>query len=98
MIPSTLALRTTCYLSMETEYLPWKSALDNLQYVSLMLERTEVHPLVQVPLRPPSSQTSPPQSRLWITSLGLPPGADHASVPALQEHHIQLDVCSGAAH
>lgn len=67
MIPSALALRTTCYLSMETEYLPWKSALDNLQYVSLMLDRTEVHPLMQVRPRAPPPEPPPPQSRLWTT-------------------------------
>eukprot|EP00066_Takifugu_rubripes_P011327 XP_003979915.2 PREDICTED: aminopeptidase N-like [Takifugu rubripes] len=47
VISSTLALRTTCYLSMETEYMPWQSALNNLQYFFLMLDRTEVHPLMQ---------------------------------------------------
>lgn len=59
MISSTLALRTTCYLSMETEYMPWQSALNNLQYFFLMLDRTEVHPLMQVPQIFPSCLQTP---------------------------------------
>ncbi|XP_029010286.1 aminopeptidase Ey [Betta splendens] len=42
LVSTTLALRTTSYLLMETEYLPWQSALDNLNYYYLMLDRTEV--------------------------------------------------------
>lgn len=46
LISTTLALRTTSYLSMETEYMPWQSALDSLQYYFLMLDRTDVfHPM-----------------------------------------------------
>lgn len=48
MISSTLALRTTSYLSLETEYLPWQAALNNLQYFFLMLDRSEVHQPMQV--------------------------------------------------
>ncbi|KAM7413855.1 hypothetical protein PAMA_018920 [Pampus argenteus] len=47
LVSSTLALRTTSYLSVETEYMPWQSALDNLQYYYLMLDRTEVYEPMQ---------------------------------------------------
>ncbi|XP_030623158.1 aminopeptidase N-like [Chanos chanos] len=43
IIPTTSALRTTEYLSVETEYMPWESALDNLNYFYLMFDRTEVY-------------------------------------------------------
>ncbi|KAK2913418.1 hypothetical protein Q8A67_001817 [Cirrhinus molitorella] len=42
IINITLALRTTKYLSKEMEYIPWESAIRNLQYFFLMFERTEV--------------------------------------------------------
>lgn len=48
MVPTTLALRTTTYLSEETEYLPWQSAINNLQYYHQMLDRTEVFQPMQV--------------------------------------------------
>ncbi|XP_029992119.1 aminopeptidase N-like [Sphaeramia orbicularis] len=47
LISTTLALRTTLYLSAETEYMPWQSALDNMQYYYLMLDRTEVYQPLQ---------------------------------------------------
>ncbi|XP_066504679.1 alanyl (membrane) aminopeptidase b, tandem duplicate 1 isoform X2 [Hoplias malabaricus] len=47
IIPTTLALRTTQYLSNETEYMPWKSALDNLDYFYLMFDRSEVYGSLQ---------------------------------------------------
>ncbi|XP_068595934.1 aminopeptidase Ey-like [Brachionichthys hirsutus] len=47
LISTTLALRTTSYLPMETEYMPWQSALDNLHYYDLMLDRTEVYQPMQ---------------------------------------------------
>ncbi|KAI7812168.1 alanyl (membrane) aminopeptidase b, tandem duplicate 1 [Triplophysa rosa] len=43
IIDITLALRTTQYLSSETEYMPWEAALDNLDYFYLMFDRTEVY-------------------------------------------------------
>uniref|UniRef100_A0A8B9KU02 Aminopeptidase n=1 Tax=Astyanax mexicanus TaxID=7994 RepID=A0A8B9KU02_ASTMX len=46
-ILTTLALRTTLYLSAETEYMPWKSALDNLDYYYLMFDRSEVYGYLQ---------------------------------------------------
>lgn len=48
LVPTTLALRSTSYLSMETEYMPWQSALDNLQYYYLMLDHTAVYQPMQV--------------------------------------------------
>ncbi|KAL7401763.1 hypothetical protein ABVT39_004363 [Epinephelus coioides] len=47
MVSTSLALRTTLYLSVETEYMPWQSALDNLGYYYLMLDRTEVYQPMQ---------------------------------------------------
>ncbi|XP_015239287.1 PREDICTED: aminopeptidase N-like [Cyprinodon variegatus] len=47
LVPTTLALRTTSYLSQETEYMPWQSALNNLRYFELMLDRTEVYQPMQ---------------------------------------------------
>ena len=48
LVSTSLALRTTSYLSQETEYMPWQSALDNLGYYDLMLDRTEVYEPMQV--------------------------------------------------
>ncbi|KAK9517298.1 hypothetical protein VZT92_025181 [Zoarces viviparus] len=47
MVSTTLALNTTLYLSVEAEYMPWQSALDNLGYYYLMLDRTEVYQPMQ---------------------------------------------------
>ncbi|XP_067293179.1 alanyl (membrane) aminopeptidase b, tandem duplicate 1 [Pseudorasbora parva] len=46
--PTTLALRTTLFLSEETEYMPWEAALDNLDYFYLMFDRTELYGPMQV--------------------------------------------------
>uniref|UniRef100_A0A8C5CRI8 Aminopeptidase n=1 Tax=Gadus morhua TaxID=8049 RepID=A0A8C5CRI8_GADMO len=43
VINTTLALRTTSYLSKERDYIPWASALSNLNYYFLMFDRTEVY-------------------------------------------------------
>lgn len=48
IISTTLALRTTKYLSKETDYIPWESALRNLNYFILMFDRTEVYGALQV--------------------------------------------------
>lgn len=50
IIPTTLALNTTLYLSEEREYMPWESALDNLDYFYLMFDRTEIYGSLQVGL------------------------------------------------
>ncbi|XP_043083977.1 aminopeptidase N [Puntigrus tetrazona] len=47
IIPVTLALRTTKYLSEEREYMPWQSALNNLDYFYLMFTQTDVYELLQ---------------------------------------------------
>ncbi|KAL6480692.1 hypothetical protein MHYP_G00117250 [Metynnis hypsauchen] len=51
IILTTLALRTTQYLSTEREYMPWKSALDNLDYFYLMFDRSEVYGYLQAYIR-----------------------------------------------
>ncbi|XP_033844898.1 aminopeptidase N-like [Periophthalmus magnuspinnatus] len=43
IINTTLALKTTKYLSKEMGYIPWDSALRNLNYYILMFDRTEVY-------------------------------------------------------
>ncbi|AWP08987.1 putative aminopeptidase N-like [Scophthalmus maximus] len=47
LVSTTLALMTTSYLLVETEYIPWQSALDNLHYYYLMLDRTDVYQPMQ---------------------------------------------------
>ncbi|XP_056228766.1 aminopeptidase N [Seriola aureovittata] len=47
IISTTLALTTTKYLSKEREYIPWESALRNLNYYTLMFDRTEVYGALQ---------------------------------------------------
>uniref|UniRef100_A0A8C1WMZ1 Aminopeptidase n=1 Tax=Cyprinus carpio TaxID=7962 RepID=A0A8C1WMZ1_CYPCA len=51
IINITLALRTTKYLLKEKEYIPWESAIRNLQYFFLMFDRTEVYGPLQTYLR-----------------------------------------------
>uniref|UniRef100_A0A671KT52 Aminopeptidase n=1 Tax=Sinocyclocheilus anshuiensis TaxID=1608454 RepID=A0A671KT52_9TELE len=50
IINITLALRTTKYLYEEKEYIPWESAIRNLEYFFLMFDRTEVYGPLQVSL------------------------------------------------
>ncbi|XP_076880958.1 aminopeptidase N-like isoform X2 [Brachyhypopomus gauderio] len=47
IIKQTMALSTTKYLSKDMEYVPWDSAIRNLNYLSYMLEQTEVHGAMQ---------------------------------------------------
>ncbi|XP_030574026.1 aminopeptidase Ey-like isoform X2 [Archocentrus centrarchus] len=51
IISTTLALRTTKYLSKERDYIPWESALRNLNYYTLMFDRTEVYGALQAYLK-----------------------------------------------
>ncbi|XP_067104822.1 aminopeptidase N-like isoform X3 [Osmerus mordax] len=51
VINTTLALRTTKYLSQERGYIPWESALRNLNYYILMFDRTEVFGSLQAYLK-----------------------------------------------
>lgn len=48
IINTTLALRSTKYLSKERDYIPWESALRNLEYFILMFDRTEVYGAFEV--------------------------------------------------
>lgn len=48
LISTTLALKTTKYLSKEKDYIPWESALRNLNYYIFMFDRTEVYGALQV--------------------------------------------------
>ncbi|XP_064169919.1 alanyl (membrane) aminopeptidase-like b [Anguilla rostrata] len=47
----TLALNTTKYLSNDVEYIPWESALRNLDYFILMFDRSEVYGPMKAYLR-----------------------------------------------
>ncbi|KAM9764876.1 aminopeptidase N-like isoform 1-T2 [Menidia menidia] len=51
IITTSLALRTTKYLSKEKEYIPWESALRKLDYYIIMFDRTEVYGALQAYLR-----------------------------------------------
>lgn len=51
LIDVTLALNSTLFLHKETEYLPWASAVKNLQYFVLMFDRSEVNGPMQAYLR-----------------------------------------------
>ncbi|XDV53211.1 hypothetical protein PO909_021777 [Leuciscus waleckii] len=47
IVPVTVALKTTKYLIKEREYMPWQSALNNLDYFYLMFTQTDVYELLQ---------------------------------------------------
>lgn len=51
IINTTLALKTTKYLSKERDYIPWESALRNLNYYILMFDRSEVYGAFQAYLK-----------------------------------------------
>ncbi|XP_039989347.1 aminopeptidase N-like [Xiphias gladius] len=51
IIPTLLALNTTKYLHNEREYMPWESALSNLDFFYLMFDRSEVYGPMQDYLR-----------------------------------------------
>lgn len=46
----TVALDMTRYLVNETEYVPWGTAIKNLDYLILMFDRSEVYGPMQVNL------------------------------------------------
>ena len=48
IVNTTLALRTTMFLSKEVEYVPWQVACRNLDFFFLMFDRTEVNGPMQV--------------------------------------------------
>uniref|UniRef100_A0A1W7RJE8 Aminopeptidase n=1 Tax=Agkistrodon contortrix contortrix TaxID=8713 RepID=A0A1W7RJE8_AGKCO len=50
-VGSDLALNTTRYLGLEREYLPWDTALGNLDYFRLMFDRSEVYGPMQKYIR-----------------------------------------------
>lgn len=47
IINTTLALRMTKYLAKERDYVPWETALRNLEYHIIMFDRTEVYGALQ---------------------------------------------------
>ncbi|XP_069384059.1 aminopeptidase N-like isoform X2 [Paralichthys olivaceus] len=51
IIPTVRALSTTRYLNKETDYMPWDSALGNLNFFYLMFDRSEVYGPMQDYLR-----------------------------------------------
>ncbi|XP_056137151.1 aminopeptidase N-like [Lampris incognitus] len=50
-ISTVLALKTTKYLSKEWGYIPWKSALNNLDFFELMFDRSDVYGPMQAYLK-----------------------------------------------
>lgn len=74
MVNTTLALRTTKYLSRETDFIPWESALRNLGYFTLMLDRTEVYEALQASTASlgalgPAGKGSGPELYAWLCVL-----------------------------
>lgn len=72
---TTLALRTTMFLSKEVEYMPWETANRNLNYFFLMFDRDEVYGPMQVCdewstflilLQYINSKTDPPKMRYLL--------------------------------
>ncbi|KAL6107368.1 uncharacterized protein ACO6RY_11024 [Pungitius sinensis] len=51
LVEVALALNSTCFLQDETEFLPWKLAVRNLEYFVLMFDRSEVNGPMQAYLR-----------------------------------------------
>ncbi|KAJ0069517.1 hypothetical protein NL108_008463 [Boleophthalmus pectinirostris] len=51
IIPTVLALKTTLYLKNEREFMPWESALDNMDFFYLMFDRSEVYGHMQTYLQ-----------------------------------------------
>ncbi|XP_035484995.2 aminopeptidase Ey isoform X1 [Scophthalmus maximus] len=51
IVNTTLALRTTKFLSKEIEYVPWETATRNLGYFYLMFDRSEVYGPMQAYIR-----------------------------------------------
>ncbi|XP_015239277.1 PREDICTED: aminopeptidase N-like [Cyprinodon variegatus] len=51
IIPTVRALQTTLYLKNERHYMPWQSALNNLDFFFLMFDRSEVYGHMQDYLR-----------------------------------------------
>ncbi|XP_068578982.1 aminopeptidase N-like [Cebidichthys violaceus] len=51
IISTVLALQTTQYLNKERDYMPWESALNNLDFFYLMFDRSEVYGPMQNYLR-----------------------------------------------
>uniref|UniRef100_A0A3Q4I5P4 Aminopeptidase n=1 Tax=Neolamprologus brichardi TaxID=32507 RepID=A0A3Q4I5P4_NEOBR len=50
LVNVTLALNSTLFLTNETTFLPWESAVRNLEYFILMFDRSEVYGPMQVSL------------------------------------------------
>ena len=48
MIDQLLALRMTTYLQNEIDFLPWNTAINNLEYIREMLGRTGLYGLFEV--------------------------------------------------
>uniref|UniRef100_A0A3B4GQC5 Aminopeptidase n=1 Tax=Pundamilia nyererei TaxID=303518 RepID=A0A3B4GQC5_9CICH len=92
LLSTSLALRTTSYLAKETEYMPWQSALNNLDYYYLMLDRTDVYQPMQDYIR---KQVTP--LFLYFKNMTL----DWSSVPVQhtdqynQENAIRMACRSG---
>ncbi|XP_033823587.1 aminopeptidase N-like [Periophthalmus magnuspinnatus] len=51
IIPTLLALNTTTYLKNEKEFMPWESALDNMNFFYLMFDRSDVYGHIQAYLQ-----------------------------------------------
>lgn len=63
MLPVSLALNMTTFLSKETDYIPWQSALDNLDYFYLLFDQTSIYENMQV------KQNCPSEHFWWILGI-----------------------------
>ncbi|XP_077938220.1 aminopeptidase N-like isoform X1 [Gasterosteus aculeatus] len=74
MISTVLALDTTKYLIKETDYMPWESALSNLDFFYLMFDRNEVYGPMQNYLRKQVTPLFEYYKRMTFNWTIVPPG------------------------
>lgn len=93
MVSTVLALRTTTYLKKERDYMPWQSAINNLDFFYLMFDRSEVYGPLQVnPHSAPPGALGPlPLSTtahsVSVFLLDLPQATGGTFVPVLQRRN-----------
>ncbi|XP_067878658.1 aminopeptidase N-like isoform X2 [Heterodontus francisci] len=88
-IPITRALETTRYLHMETEYLPWDTLSNHLDFIELMLKETPGYALLEKYIL---SKVTPVYE--YFTELGSP---DLDMVPQESSEQFAQEVVAGIA-
>uniref|UniRef100_A0A3Q0RHY4 Aminopeptidase n=1 Tax=Amphilophus citrinellus TaxID=61819 RepID=A0A3Q0RHY4_AMPCI len=92
LVNVTLALNSTLFLKNETEFLPWESAVMNLEYFILMFDRSEVYGPMQAYLQEQVKELY--NSFINYTNSATVPLHDH-SLQHTQLLAIQLACSSG---